>query len=138
MKPIAAGRARFTVGDAYAPPMPSERYDAAFAGFWWSHVYKRDLPRFLEGLHRVLAPGAKVVFLDNSYVEGSSTPVSRIDENGDSWQTRKLADGTTHEVLKNFPSAEGLRAAVEPHAADVGVKLYDYYWWLEYQVTGGR
>ena len=86
-----------------------EPYDAAFAGFWWSHVLKRDLPRFLEGLHRVLAPGAQVVFLDNRYVEGSSTPVSRVDANGDSWQTRKLADGSTHEVLKNFPSGDELR-----------------------------
>ena len=139
-KPIAAGRARFAVGDAYAPQMPGQaslRYDGAFAGFWWSHVYKRDLPRFLEGLHRVLAPGARVVFHDNRYVEGSSTPVSRIDENGDSYQTRKLSDGTTHEVLKNFPSPDELHAAVEPFAADVNVKLYDYYWWLEYTLSAG-
>ena len=141
-KPITAGRARFAVGDAYAPPPSTAAagpYDAAFAGFWWSHVFKRDLPRFLNGLHRVLAPGAKVVFLDNSYVEGSSTPVSRIDGNGDSWQTRKLADGTAHEVLKNFPSAEELRAAVAPYVSDasnVRVKLYDYYWWLEYMLPG--
>ncbi len=138
MKPIAPGRARFAVGDAYAPPMPAEKYDGAFAGFWWSHVYKRDLPRFLEGLHRVLAPGAKVVFLDNAYVEGSSTPVSRVDANGDSYQLRKLADGTQHEVLKNFPSADELKRVVAPYARDATVVEYDYYWWLEYQVTGDR
>src|SRR5204862_4071963 len=69
-KPVDAARARFALGDAYAPPAASPAYDGAFAGFWWSHVLKRDLPRFLEGLHRVLAPGARVVFLDNSYVEG--------------------------------------------------------------------
>jgi demethylmenaquinone methyltransferase/2-methoxy-6-polyprenyl-1,4-benzoquinol methylase len=132
MKPIATGRARFAVGDAYAPPMPAQPYDGAFAGFWWSHVYKRDLPRFLEGLHRVLAPGAKVVFLDNAYVEGSSTPVSRVDENGDSYQLRKLSDGTQHEVLKNFPSADELKRIVAPYARDARVDLYDHYWWLEY------
>ena len=108
------------------------RYDAAFAGFWWSHVFRRDLPRFLDGLHRVLAPGAKVVFVDNRYVEGSSTPVSRVDDNGDKWQTRRLADGTVHDVLKNFPTPDELRAAIAPYTRDVDVRLYDYYWWLEY------
>ncbi len=140
-KPISPGRARFAVGDAYAPPAarpPRPPYDAAFAGFWWSHVFRRDLPRFLEGLHRVLAPGAKVVFLDNQYVEGSSTPVSRVDENGDSWQSRKLADGTSHDVLKNFPAPEELRAAVAPYARDVEVTLYDYYWWLEYTLPASN
>ena len=131
-KPIANSNVRFAVGDAYAPPMPAQPYDAAFAGFWWSHILQRDLPRFFEGLHRVLAPGAKVAFLDNRYVEGSSTPVSRIDEAGDSWQSRKLADGSTHDVLKNFPSVAELKNAVAPYAGRATLKLYDYYWWLEY------
>ena len=133
-KPVTAGVARFTIGDAYAPPMPSQPYDAAFAGFWWSHVLKRDLSRFLKGLHRVLAPGAKVAFLDNNYVEGSSTLVSRVDANGDSWQARKLADGSTHEVLKNFPSAHELLAAVAPWSRDAKVTQYDYFWWLDYSL----
>jgi ubiquinone/menaquinone biosynthesis C-methylase UbiE len=135
MKPVPPDRARFAIGDAYAPPAAndsSQPYDAAFAGFWWSHVLKRDVSRFLEALHRVLAPGAKVVFLDNRYVAGSSTPMSRVDANGDGWQLRKLGDGSQHEVLKNFPSEQELRAAVAPYASDVQVKLYDYYWWLEY------
>ena len=131
-KPVSAGVARFAVGDAYAPPMPAQPYDAAFGGFWWSHVHKRDLPRFLEGLHRVLAPGAKVVFLDNNYVAGSSTPVSRIDANGDGWQMRELGDGSSHDVLKNFPDADELLAAVAPWTRDAKVTQYDYYWWLEY------
>ena len=131
-KPVPEGSARFAVGDAYAPPMPSRPYDAAFAGFWWSHVMKRDLPRFLEGLHRVLAPGATVVFLDNRYVEGSSTPVSRVDANGDSWQTRKLGDGSTHDVLKNFPGDGELLSAVAPWTRNAKVTQYDYFWWLEY------
>ena len=131
-KPAPHGVARFSVGDAYAPPTPSQPHDAAFAGFWWSHVLKSDLPRFLDGLHRVLAPGATVVFLDNNYVEGSSTPVSRIDGNGDSWQTRTLGDGSTHDVLKNFPGEDELLAVVAPWTRDATVMQYDYFWWLEY------
>ena len=140
-KPVDAQRVRFALADAYALPTPERLHDGAFAGFWWSHILKRDLSRFLEGLHRVLAPGAKVVFLDNRYVEGSSTPVARIDANGDGWQRRKLTDGSLHEVLKNFPEPSELEAAVKPYADSVRVKLFDYYWWLEYTlppVSGAR
>lgn len=137
-KAVDPARVRFALADANALPAPGQRYDAAFAGFWWSHVTKRDLPRFLQGLHRVLAPGARVVFLDNRYVAGSSTPISRTDPDGDTWQTRALADGSRHEVLKNFPEPAELKAAVQPYAnaaTTVEVRLIDYYWWLEYTLA---
>jgi ubiquinone/menaquinone biosynthesis C-methylase UbiE len=137
-KAVDPQRVQFGLADAYAPPASGPRYDAVFAGFWWSHVAKRDLPRFLQGLHRVLAPGARVVFIDNRYVAGSSTPISRTDPDGDTWQTRALADGSRHEVLKNFPEPAELRAAVQPYAnaaTTVEVRLIDYYWWLEYTLA---
>jgi ubiquinone/menaquinone biosynthesis C-methylase UbiE len=137
-KPVDPARVRFAIADAYALPVSGPRYDAAFAGFWWSHVAKRNLPGFLEGLHGVLAPGARVVFFDNRYVAGSSTPISRTGPDGDTWQTRMLADGSRHEVLKNFPEPAELKAAVQPYvngAATAEVRLIDYYWWLEYTLA---
>jgi hypothetical protein len=50
------------------------------------------------------------VLLDNLYVPGSSTPISRTDETGDTYQLRALASGETFEVLKNFPTEGLLRA----------------------------
>ena len=131
-KGLDPARACFAAGDAYAPPAPAVPYAAAFAGFWWSHIAQRDLPRFLDGLHRVLRPGARVVFIDNRYVAGSSTPVARTDDDGNTWQVRKLADGSTHEVLKNFPEPAALRDAVAHYAAAHEVRLFDYYWLLDY------
>jgi demethylmenaquinone methyltransferase/2-methoxy-6-polyprenyl-1,4-benzoquinol methylase len=131
-KPVDPARVRFAVGDAYAPPVRTPRHDAAFAGFWWSHIRKREIARFLAGLHAALAPGARIVCIDNRPVEGSSTPVSRTDAEGNSFQSRVLADGSRHEVLKNFPSPSELQAAVEPFTSASEVRLFDYYWWLEY------
>jgi demethylmenaquinone methyltransferase/2-methoxy-6-polyprenyl-1,4-benzoquinol methylase len=91
--------------------------------------------RFLAGLHGALAHWARIVFLDNRYVEGSSTPVSRTDADGNTYQSRTLSDGSQHEVLKNFPTADELRAAVEPHAREVRVNVLDYYWWLDYTLA---
>ena len=131
-KPVDPDRVRFACADAYALPIAASRHDAAFAGFWWSHVPKERLAGFLEGLHSALAPGARVVCIDNRQVAGSSTPLSRTDEHGNTYQTRVLADGSTHEVLKNFPTPAELQAAVRPYAAAFEVCLFDYYWWLEY------
>jgi demethylmenaquinone methyltransferase/2-methoxy-6-polyprenyl-1,4-benzoquinol methylase len=79
-------------------------------------------------------PGAQVVFIDNVYVEGSSTPVSRTDAHGDTYQTRRLDDGSKHEVLKNFPTESALRAAVDGLATDMRVEFLQYYWILTYRV----
>src|SRR5918995_6022536 len=87
---------RFERADAYSLPSWPQKFSACFAGFWWSHVPLGRLETFLEGLHQRLAPRARVAFLDNLYVEGSSTPVSRRDADGNTYQQRRLADGSGH------------------------------------------
>jgi SAM-dependent methyltransferase len=133
-KPIAAGKVTFLEADAYALPKVGGRYSAGLAAFWWSHVPRARLRGFLEGFRGVLGRGSRVVFLDNVYVEGSSTPISRTDENGDTYQMRKLEDGSWHEVLKTFPTEAELRGAVEGLAEEVEVRWLRYYWVLSYVV----
>jgi demethylmenaquinone methyltransferase/2-methoxy-6-polyprenyl-1,4-benzoquinol methylase len=127
--------ARFSVGDAYGLAVDDGPHEAAFAGFWWSHVPRARLPGFLAGLGRCLVPGARVVMIDNRYVEGSSTPIAETDAAGDSHQVRRLDDGSTHRVQKNFPSADELRAAVDGHGVDVEVVEWTYFWALSYRVS---
>lgn len=129
---VACERVEFTTGDAYALPPAAPGFEAAFAGFWVSHVPRRRIAGFLEGLHRALVPGARIVFLDNLYVEGNSTPVSDPDAGGDTWQWRTLDDGSRHRLLKNFPGEGELREAVRGSARDVRFHAWKYYWALEY------
>ncbi len=128
----AAWRVEFVLGDAYALPDNGERFDAAFAGFWWSHVPLSRLRPFLLGLHARLRPGARVVFLDNRFVPGSSTPLADTDAEGNTWQLRRLGDGSMHRVLKNFPSEAQLLEAVQGLAREVRVRRWAYYWAMEY------
>ena len=48
-----------------------------------------------------------------------------------------LANGSRHEVLKNFPEPTELKTAVQSYAsaATMEVRLIDYYWWLEYTLA---
>jgi demethylmenaquinone methyltransferase/2-methoxy-6-polyprenyl-1,4-benzoquinol methylase len=132
---LAGGNVEFTTGDAYALPPTATGFESAFAGFWYSHIPNSRVAGFLAGLHRALVPGARVVFLDNRYVEGNSTPVSEPDAQGDTWQWRTLDDGSRHRLLKNFPGEGELRDAVRGIARDVRFHAWKYYWALEYVVV---
>jgi len=65
-------------------------------------------------------------------VPGSSTPISRDDAAGNSYQQRTLDDGSVHEVLKNFPTREQAVAALGPRAQAPQWIAHDHYWLLDY------
>ena len=113
--------------DAYALAVDLGTFDAVFTGFFWSHVERAALPGFLASLAAACS-GGRAVFVDNRYAEGSSTPPSRTTAGGDAYQLRTLADGSAHEVLKNFPSADEIRAALGAVADEVEVAQLNYYW----------
>jgi demethylmenaquinone methyltransferase/2-methoxy-6-polyprenyl-1,4-benzoquinol methylase len=73
--------------------------------------------------------------LDNRYVEGSSTPISRRDEQGNSYQQRRLDDGSAHEVLKNFPTRDGALALLAEAARHAEWVEHPHYWTLRYQIA---
>ncbi len=135
-KPLGSAKISFLNADAYELPNFPQKFSAGLAVFWWSHVPKAKLGDFLRGFHRVLKPGARVVFIDNRYVEGSSTAISRTDEHGNTYQMRKLDDGSTHEVLKNFPSESELRTIVDGLASGLQVEFLPYYWIISYAIKG--
>ena len=118
----------FQLADAYALQEIPGQFDLAFIGFFWSHVLRADLPRFLSGLHDRLGPGATVMVLDNRYVPGSSTPISRNTPEGDTFQLRTLHDGRRYEILKNFPERGQFTADVAAIGADVEWTQLRYFW----------
>jgi hypothetical protein len=71
---------------------------------------------------------------DNNFVEGSSTPISRIDEEGNSFQTRFLQDGSEHEIIKNFPDENEIRKSLTPHSEEIQYYLFKYFWCAVYKI----
>ena len=136
-KTYPKGNVRFQRADAYALPDWPEKFSACYAGFWWSHVPLARLDSFLNGLQTRLEPGARVAFMDNRYVEGSSTAISRKDAQGNTYQRRRLDGGSSHEVLKNFPTAPELRARLGRFGTEVTFSGYEYYWLATYRIMAG-
>jgi demethylmenaquinone methyltransferase/2-methoxy-6-polyprenyl-1,4-benzoquinol methylase len=134
-KSYPPGRVEFLRADCYAPPGLARRHDALFAGFWWSHVPLQRLDGFLAASVAAVAPRALIAFLDNRYVEGSSTPVARRDAEGNAYQLRTLEDGSRHEVLKNFPCASELIWRTLKHGSGANVENFEHYWLLSFRAN---
>lgn len=133
-KQIDFTKVSFAVADVYDLKFDHGPFDAGLACFWLSHVPRSRLRSFIEMFHRHLQPGSLVILMDNALDARSSTPISRRDTEGNSYQIRQLNDGTTHEVLKNFLSETDLREVVTGLADDVEIEFLQYYWVLQYTV----
>lgn len=129
---VPTGKVQFLVADAYDLPPDLGKFDAAFAGFWYSHVPKAQRRAFLHGLCALLMPGAKVILLDNRYVEGSSSPITETDSDGNTYQLRRLTDGSMHRVLKNFPSDAELQSSLAGIGTGGTLSTWQYYWAFEF------
>ena len=131
-KDYGGANVRFEIADAYALGDTLGRFDAALAVFWWSHVPLGRVDDFLASFHRRLEPGARVLLMDNLYIDGSSTPIAERDAEGNTYQRRSLSDGSENRVLKNFPSEADLRASLAPHVRAFAYEPLEYYWLVEY------
>jgi cyclopropane fatty-acyl-phospholipid synthase-like methyltransferase len=122
----------FQLLDAFRLEDVLGEFDALFAGFWWSHMGIAQIPHFLAGVANQLSPSSLVVMIDNRYVEGSNHPITRTDEDGNTYQRRVLSDGSSWEVLKNFASPDQLLHSVRPYADEASVENLTYYWLLRF------
>ena len=132
---ISFDNVQFVIGDAYELSDDLGKFDAAFLGFWFSHIPKQRRERFLINLAGRMRADARVVILDNLYVEGSNHPITETDVEGNTYQARQLDDGSGHLVLKNFPTQSELHTLVADTAYAAVFTPFEYYWAFEYRVS---
>jgi ubiquinone/menaquinone biosynthesis C-methylase UbiE len=128
---------RFVQADAYALPVGLGKFDAAFAGLWLSHVPVASRAHFFASLHRVLLAGAHVVLIDNSEVQCVELPIVERDADGNTYQHRRLRDGSVHRVLKNFPTEAELVSMIGGFGELPRYRRLENFWLFEYVAAGG-
>ncbi len=111
-----------------------EKFDSGFGGFIWSHISKQELDVFLSGFISNISQGGLVVFVDNQYVEGSNTPIDSKDDYGNTYQIRKLTNGSNYKVMKNFPTDKEIMDIIEPIGSDIEIEHLKYFWVLKFKV----
>jgi demethylmenaquinone methyltransferase/2-methoxy-6-polyprenyl-1,4-benzoquinol methylase len=133
----ACENVRFQVADAYSLAGVPSGFNAACAVWWWSHVPKRLIPRFLTTLHSKLRPGARVLFVDqlpSAYVARGR----RVEAGGDTTEVRQLSGGRDFRVVKNFPGRGDVMEALASLATDVEHREFpqECSWSVTYRVKG--
>lgn len=122
----------FDVADMFNIAL-NNKYESLFAGFIWSHIKIKELEKFVDTINGFVKPGSSIVIMDNNYVEGSSLPIANTDTDGNTYQERKLTDGSLHSVLKNFPSEDSIREILKNRSAEIKFTSLKYFWILEYK-----
>lgn len=110
---------------------PEEKFEAVFGGFIWSHILLQDLDKFIEKVKSFVKPNGTIVFIDGNAVAGTNHDLKNImetDEFGNTFQARKLENGSSHLVLKNFPTEEYLIEKFSSVATEINFINLKYYW----------
>ena len=121
-KPYPEGKVRFQQADAYALSGVPDHFTGGFCCDWWSHIPKSKRSAFLRAFNGRLRPGARVLIVDQRYWPAKH---EFQDEEGNQIQRRKLPDGRTCEVVKNFPSREELLADLETWGAEIEYRTFE-------------
>jgi 2-polyprenyl-3-methyl-5-hydroxy-6-metoxy-1,4-benzoquinol methylase len=104
---IARGRvpgATFEVADIFSW-RPTSQFDVIFFSAWLSHVPADRFDDFWRSLAGLLAPDGRVLFIDEHVDEaGKEDYLADRDEVVE----RRLTDGTTFRVIKNFVDPDAL------------------------------
>lgn len=128
-KDLSGAKVKFALADAFTLQL-EDRFSACFAGFWWSHVKREQQTAFLEKLRSTLGAGTLLVMIDNTYVEGSNTPIARTDSEGNTYQIRSLQNGERYEVIKNFPTDSALRKKLNGLMKEIRIQRFEHFWIL--------
>ena len=124
--------------DAYSLPRSLGAFSGAFAGLWFSHVPIRARRALLSFLHALLLPGSRVVFIDNNQAQLRNSPIAETDDDGNTYQLRQLRDGSTHRVLKNFPTETDLTELVADCCANATFRELENCWLFEYELPASE
>jgi SAM-dependent methyltransferase len=123
-------------GDAYRLDAIDGTFDGGLAMQWWSHVPYDRHAEFLTGWHARLVPGAPVFVADNQLTPPWDERLLRPPGQPDTYEPRELPDGSRYTIVKNYFTAERLRAIFAPYAAgaDVRITMGSRWWWLSYSI----
>jgi demethylmenaquinone methyltransferase/2-methoxy-6-polyprenyl-1,4-benzoquinol methylase len=106
---VRSDRVRFEVADVFSwtTPTTAARFDVIFFSAWLSHVPAVRFAQFWAALRGRLAEGGRVLFLDEAVdVKGKESYLAGQEEIVE----RRLQDGSTFPVVKNFVDPEQLVA----------------------------
>ncbi len=97
------GSISFVQADLHRLPFAAGGFDIVSLGFWFSHHPRQDYGALFEAILRPLRPGGKIWMIDNNpTAEGLSREPVGADEHGNNLTRRRLDNGETYVITKNY------------------------------------
>lgn len=124
------GRVFFLTIDPFSISHVLGEYDAGFSACWYSTLPRQETGRFMEEFSQALPPGSPIILIDERYHEGTSAPISRTDEHGNSYVSITLADGSTSEYIRNTPDWDTLDKQLSPFGKISEFEEFSHFWFL--------
>lgn len=121
----------FLQADAYNPPVSFPKFNGAIANFWFSHVPKNKIKKFLMTLHSRLDKNSVVLFADDIYVEGvGGELISKKNQN--TFKRRVLISGEQFDILKNYYTKDQLEKLFSKYSKHLEVVYLTNFWIVKY------
>ncbi len=118
----------FRKADAFDLPAFGRGFDCGMAHFWLSHIPKSKLLGFIKHFVSRLEAGSVMLFIDSKYVSGYRKAPVRCDSESNTYQLRKLKDGSNFEIVNNFLAKQDILNTLHPFCKDIEYKELDYLW----------
>ncbi len=133
-KNLPSDKVDFRLGDAYRLDTLGT-FNAGLAMFWFSHVPKARIEEFLHGFHAALEKGSTVFMAENMLQEGVGGELIQKPGIEDTFKRRALADGSVHDILKNYYDRSELEALLSPFATDLQIEMGTCFYRVQYKTT---
>lgn len=124
----------FIQADAYNPPTSSPKFNGAMVNFWFSHIPKSQIRKFLDTLHSRLEKNSVILLSDGVYVKGIGGELITKQNNHNTFKKRVLNSGEQFDILKNYYSEGDLRKIFAKHSNKVEVKYLTNFWIVKYYI----
>jgi demethylmenaquinone methyltransferase/2-methoxy-6-polyprenyl-1,4-benzoquinol methylase len=123
----------FVVCDAFGLPFSPKTFSCGMVHFLLSHVRRTEVRSLIDTCVRCLKPGSSLLLTDTKWIEGYRKLPFRRDEDGNTYDLRKLKDGSQFEILKNYFT----RAEWEKYLASFGtvhIEELEYIWAIKIEL----
>lgn len=123
---VQSDRVTYILADLFAW-QPDRQYDGICFGFWLSHVPLERMAQFWQTVALALRPGGKLFFLDNQREVTTTSVDQHLPATDSQLMTRKLNDGRTFQIVKNYFEPAVLTAQCQAAGLNVNIKTTTTY-----------
>ncbi len=114
----------FEIADANKLYYKNNSFTGGVACFWFSHILRKDITKFLKEFHRVLKSDSMVFLCDNVLHEENA---ELIKKGKDTFRIRKVGD-KKYKVIKNYYTKEELEEIFGPYASNSKINMMFGKW----------